>query len=91
MDRGAEGRVLNEAAPLRALALTVYLKRQGVSRQEYARWQQALREDSPAEADAKASATLLERAGVSPVKDFAFATAAEHRWIQCSWIDCACP
>jgi hypothetical protein len=41
-----KARILSEAAPLRALALTIYLKRRGVSREEYERWQQALREDS---------------------------------------------
>jgi hypothetical protein len=77
-----KARVIHEAAPLRALALTVYLKRQGVSREEYERWQQALREDSRPSAAVQYrmdrlkrtlahQRRLLEKAGATPVEDSA--------------------
>jgi hypothetical protein len=77
-----KARVIHEAAPLRALALTVYLKRQGVSREDYERWQQALREDSRPSATVQYrmdrlkrtlahQRRLLEKAGAAPVEDSA--------------------
>ena len=72
-----KARILSEAAPLRALALTIYLKRLGVSREEYESWQQALREDSRPSAAVQYrmdrlkrtlahQRRLLEKAGAAP-------------------------
>ena len=77
-----KARVLTEGAALGGLALTVYLKRQEVSREEYERWRQALQEDSrPSPAvqyrmdrlklTLARQQRLLEKAGVSSVKKLA--------------------
>lgn len=79
-----KARVLTEGAALGGLALTVYLKRQEVSREEYERWRQALLEDSrPSPAlqyrmdrlkrTLARQQRLLEKAGVAP------STAARRR------------
>src|SRR5688572_13246631 len=56
-----KARVLIDGAELKGLALTLYLKRAGVTREEYGRWQHALKEDPRPDAATVARLDRLKR------------------------------